>query len=151
MDILSGIVCVKSGRSIGTGFVVSEDGLIVTCAHMVGEPPPTQATVVFPSNGEQREAVVIAQAWRSPDAEDVAFLRVAGPLLTGIHALPVGDSQGSEGHKFITVGYPDIRKMKEIRGGGEIVGLIRNEAGHSLLQLRSGEITEGFTGGPICE
>ncbi len=34
--VLSGIVRIVSGRHIGTGFVVSADGLILTCVHVLG-------------------------------------------------------------------------------------------------------------------
>src|SRR5712692_8808605 len=36
VNVLSGIVRIVSGRHIGTGFVVFEDGLILTCAHVLG-------------------------------------------------------------------------------------------------------------------
>ena len=84
MELTSGIVCIldSNKRPAGTGFVVSTatENLIVTCAHVLGERRPERFTIVFQATGEQREAKVIDQWWRSQAAEDVAILRVVGDL-----------------------------------------------------------------------
>jgi S1-C subfamily serine protease len=94
VSVLSGIVRIVSGRHIGTGFVVTADGLILTCAHVLGSSMPEKAGVVFLGSGEVREAMVLAEEWRAVDAEDVAVLRVCGTLPEGVQPLPLGSSQG---------------------------------------------------------
>ncbi|MGH8907327.1 MAG: trypsin-like peptidase domain-containing protein [Egibacteraceae bacterium] len=47
-----------SGETAGAGFVVSDAGLIVTCAHVVGNEPARDVTVVFHGPGERRQARV---------------------------------------------------------------------------------------------
>ena len=84
MNVLSGIVRIVSGRHIGTGFVVTADGLILTCAHVLGSSMPEKARVVFLGSGEEREVTVLAEGWRAVDAEDVAVLRV----VAGGHPTP---------------------------------------------------------------
>ena len=70
-----------------SGIVVSEDGLILTCAHVLGPSMPGKAWVVFLGSGEVREAAVLSEGWRGVDAEDVAVLCVCGALPEGIQPL----------------------------------------------------------------
>ena len=118
-NVLSGIVRIVSGRHIGTGFVVTTDGLILTCAHVLGSSMPEKARVQFQGSGEEREATVLAEGWRAVDAEDVAVLRVCGSLPEGVQPLPLGSSHGLEGHTMVTFGYPETGEVEGIRGTGQ--------------------------------
>ena len=118
VNLLSGIVRIVSGRHIGTGFVVTADGLILTCAHVLGSSMPEKARVVFQGSGEEREAMVLAEGWRAVDAEDVAVLRICEALPEGVQPLPLGFSQGIEGHALVTFGYPETGEVEGIRGTG---------------------------------
>ena len=71
--------------------VVTADGLILTCAHVLGSSMPEKARVVFLGSGEEREATVLAEGWHGVEAEDVAVLRVCGALPDGVQPLPLGD------------------------------------------------------------
>jgi hypothetical protein len=91
IDISAGTVRILkgAGKTAGAGFLVTPDGLVVTCAHVVhsprskaGEPRPKSVTVEF-ANGDRREAAVVEEFWRPWDAEDIAVLRVAKPLPPG--------------------------------------------------------------------
>src|SRR6266568_4488904 len=152
MNVLNSIVRIVSNRRIGTGFVVTDDGLIATCAHVLGTSRPEKAFVVFQGDAVQREATVLAESWRAVDAEDVALLRVSGTLPTGVQPLPFGSSRGTEGHPLVTLGYPDAGEVEGVRGTGTILGYgAKTRAGQPLLQLRSSEITEGFSGAPVWD
>src|SRR5436305_3306942 len=98
MNVLNSIVRIVSNRRIGTGFVVTDDGLIATCAHVLGTSKPEEAFVVFQGDGVQQEATVLAESWRSVDTEDVALLKLCRPLPAGVQPLPFGSSRGTEGH-----------------------------------------------------
>ncbi len=50
---------------------------------------------------------MLAEGWRGVDAEDVAVLRVCGALPEGVQPLPLGSSQGIEGHAMVTFGILD--------------------------------------------
>lgn len=151
MDILNGIVRIESS-DIGTGFVISADGLIITCAHVLGSPRPATASVIFQATGEKREAEVLAEGWRADDAEDTAVLRVTGALPEGVQPLPLGSSQATKGHAMITFGYPEMGEVKGGRAAGTILGRgDETTGGQPLLQLDSGGITRGFSGAPVWD
>jgi S1-C subfamily serine protease len=88
-DLTAGIVRVlaRDGTTSGTGFIITDDGLIATCAHVVqgaGAGPGHTVRVAFHATGEEREAQVEPAWWRGPEAEDVAVLRLDGPLPEGV-------------------------------------------------------------------
>ena len=62
MNVLNSIVRIVSNRRIGTGFVVTDDGLIAACAHVLGTSRPEKAFVVFQGDAVQREATVLAES-----------------------------------------------------------------------------------------
>src|SRR6266568_2504708 len=122
MNVLRSIVRIVSSRRIGTGFVVTGDGLIATCAHVLGPSRPEKAFVVFQTDDVQREATVLAESWRGVDAEDVALLKLCGPLPKGIQPLPFGSSDGTERHPLVTFGYPNAGEIEGVWGTGTILG-----------------------------
>src|SRR5207247_1861578 len=86
-----------NGETAGAGFVLTTDGLIATCSHVVqsnesqkrGEPQPEKRTIVFRATDESREAQIEESReaqiepdwWRSSHkGEDVAILRINGDL-----------------------------------------------------------------------
>ncbi len=152
MNELNGVVRIVSNKHIGTGFVVSSDGLIATCAHVLGSPRPEKATVIFQGTGTRQDATVIAEWWRASDAEDIAFLKIDGALPEGIQVLPLGSCEGTSGHNIRSFGYPAAGEVEGIQGVGKSLGLgPMTTGGYKLLQLRSSEITKGFSGAPVWD
>ncbi len=151
-DIHAGIVRILSGRSVGTGFVVSNDGLLVTCAHVLGRPCPERVSAIFLATNERREATVEMPWLRDVDAEDMAILRVQGGLPQEVRSLPLGSSTGVSGHKISTFGFPSAGEVEGIAGYGKVLGRgSQTKAGQPLLQVRSSEITQGFSGAPVWD
>jgi S1-C subfamily serine protease len=132
VDLTAGIVRIlkPDGTTAGTRFVVSSDGLIATCSHVVqseesqlrGDPRPECVDVVFYVHREQRRAKVELGYWRQSDAEDVAILRVEGQLPQEVQALPLGNSAGGQGHNLITFGFPEAKPVEGISGKCEVIG-----------------------------
>jgi len=161
VDIRAGTVRIITGNgdTAGTGFIVTEEGLIVTCAHVV-QSPRSQANgdqrphslAVKLANGETLEAVLLDDGWRAWDAEDIAILRIQGALPAGVIPLPLGRSDGTDGHRFETYGYPDLEAVEALRGYGKVRGKVPRPGLPDYLMLTgSGGITRGFSGGPVWD
>ena len=162
IDLTAGIVRIlgPDGTTSGTGFVVTEGGLIATCSHVIqsqdsqlrGEKRPNKVKVVFQATGEEREARVQPGWWRAASEEDVAILKLDGDLPPEIQALPLGSSGGAGGHKFKTYGFPDARSENGLWGYGVIGDLLPDGAGCFWLQLTGAtEISFGFSGAPVLD
>lgn len=85
--------------TIGTGFVVSEKGIIVTNRHVVSD-LGTKYSVVT-RDGKKLEVIKI---YRDPSF-DLALVKVAGPSADGLKALELGDSSKLKvGQTVIAIG-----------------------------------------------
>jgi HD-GYP domain-containing protein (c-di-GMP phosphodiesterase class II) len=138
----------KGDLVVGAAFLVS-DRLVATCAHVVesaGAKVGGKISLRL-SNGREIDAVVEPDFWRDPDAEDVSILRLDEPI-ENIQPVILGSSSGTKGHNFSTFGFPN--KGQELMGGGEIIGQATIN-GIKVLQLRSPEVTPGFSGAPIFD
>jgi hypothetical protein len=78
-DLKAGIVQIISPTEIGTGFVVSDTGLITTCSHVVqseesqlrGDPRPEKVSILFFANGQKGVARIVPEWWRPANGDGV--------------------------------------------------------------------------------
>jgi serine protease Do len=126
-------------NGMGTGFVISEDGLIATSLHVIGEARPIQ--VRFRS-GESHEVEAI-HAW---DRKlDLAVLKINASNLT---PLPLGDSDSlREGQAVVAIGNPMGLEQSIVSG---IVSGIREFEYSDMIQLAI-PIEPGNSGGPLLD
>ncbi|MEO7194031.1 MAG: trypsin-like peptidase domain-containing protein, partial [Pseudonocardiaceae bacterium] len=160
VDLTPGTVQVLDirGRPAGTGFLVGV-GLVVTCAHVLSsyggtaEPPTVPVTVRFVHLDEgARIARVEPQLWRSPESEDVAFLRLEGVPPAQAQPLALGASREVRGHRVKAFGFPANAPSAGHYGYGVAGDRILGDGDVPLLQLTEcGEVTEGFSGGPVLD
>jgi S1-C subfamily serine protease len=154
MDQLPGLVRVLSsdGETAGTGFLVSDDGLVVTCTHLLGSTAADGTVRVVLRFAEHvvREARVVPELTRPADAEDIAVLALLDPPVDGPAAAALGSSAGSVGRSYRTFGFPGATAHEGMAGRVEIVGRT-TEAGVDVLQLRSNEVSRGFSGAPVWD
>ena len=138
------VVITFSGRDgkqegLGTGFVVSEDGLIATNFHVIGEGRPI--SVQF-ADGTKRDVIEV----RASDRQlDLAVVKVDQ---RGLKPLELGDAtQAKDGQSVVAMGNPRGLKHSVVEG---IVSGRREIDGRSMLQLAM-PIEQGNSGGPLVD
>ena len=128
----------------GSGFIISEDGLIVTNKHVVSK-DDVDYTVVL-NNGKQYEAEVLAK----DPIQDLAIIKIKK---TGLTPLVFGDSDNLElGQSVIAIGYA-LGELQNTVSVGVISGTNRDivaegEAIYGALQTDTA-INPGNSGGPL--
>jgi energy-coupling factor transporter ATP-binding protein EcfA2 len=156
LDLRDSVVSIlKPDRTVaGTGFVVSSDGLVATCAHVVryaGAEPGGTVDLTFHATRETRVARTEPEYWRDPSAEDVAILRLEGSLPDKTQAVLLGGAAEAYDHHFSTFGSPP-RYEGGMWGYGTIGNLTYHPAAGPMLQLSStSEVTAGFSGAPVLD
>ena len=131
----------RDGQTAGTGsgFVLSKDGLIATCAHVIGESRPV---IIRFEDGEEYEVSAI-HAW---DRNlDLAILKIDEKGLTPLTlAKPDTIQQGSD---VIAMGNPQGLEFSVVRG---VVSGLRDIENQSLIQIAI-PIEPGNSGGPLLD
>ena len=138
------VVLTQFGRDddeegVGTGFVVSSDGLIATSLHVIGEGRPIQIRL---ANGDELE-VTSVHAWDR--TLDLAILRVDK---TGLKPLSLGDSSKLiQGIPVVAMGTPHGLDFSFVQG---VISARRIVENVEMLQVAL-PIEPGNSGGPILD
>ena len=124
---------------VGSGFVISGDGLIATNFHVIGEGRALR--VEFP-DGTKREVTAVHASDR---LRDLAVIRVAGEALPH---LELGDSRTVEqGMAAIAMGNPLGYRFSMVEG---IISARQEIEGRPMLQLAM-PVERGNSGGPVLD
>ncbi|QBD77294.1 hypothetical protein EPA93_15355 [Ktedonosporobacter rubrisoli] len=152
-DIKAGIALIQSGQNIGAGFLLSDDGLLVTCAHVLGKVLPSSVKVTFYVLPDcPYTARVLSDLWRSDQEEDIAFLQIESSLPRNVRPLHLGSSQYTSGHRISTFGFPNIESLQGLPASGMMSGeTIHATTGHRVLTVEANAIAVGFSGAPIWD
>ncbi|MFC1639219.1 S1C family serine protease [Gemmatimonadota bacterium] len=130
-------VVTPDGRSRGSGFIATSDGVIVTAAHVIAG---ATSGFVKIATGEEYNitGVIVADARR-----DLALLRIAG---FNLPTAEIGNSDEIEvGQRILTVGTP-LGLEATVSDG--LVSAFRVEEGTRLVQI-SAPTSPGSSGGPV--
>jgi Do/DeqQ family serine protease len=132
-------------NSLGSGVIVSQDGLVVSNYHVVGA--ATEITVILADRREFRADVVLADA-----DSDLAVLRLRGA--TGLTALPLRDSDGVEvGELVLAIGNPF--GLGQTVSMGIVSGLARSALsvgdGRGYFLQTDAAINPGNSGGALVD
>ncbi|MFE6838535.1 trypsin-like peptidase domain-containing protein [Streptomyces sp. NPDC057705] len=144
------------GNVAGAGFLVAED-LLATCAHVVraaGSGPGGPVRLAFPhlEGAPVAEGQVLDEAWRAPEAEDVAFVRL-GSTAPRVAALPLGSAAGCRGHQVRSFGFPAQAPPGGHFGfgvAGELLPSTERRGTHLQLTAAN-DLSTGFSGGPVLD
>ena len=126
-------------QSLGTGFVVSADGLIATNRHVIGE---GRAIRVETADGKHHDVTAVHASDRKLD---LAVLRIDAKGLT---PLELGDSTTlKDGQAVVAVGNPQGLKHSVVAG---VVSGQREIDGRPMIQIAI-PIEPGNSGGPLLD
>ncbi len=131
----------RDGRQegLGTGFVVSADGLIATNRHVLGEGRPLR---VETADGKSHDVKAIHAADRKLD---LAILRIDAK---GLRPLELGDSTAlKEGQSVMAVGNPHGLRDSVVAG---VVSGLRDIEGRPMIQIAI-PIEPGNSGSPLLD
>lgn len=124
---------------LGTGFVVSDDGLIATNLHVIGE---ARRLLVETEDGQTHDVV---EVHATDNHLDLALLRIAS------HDLPplkLGDSdQIRQGDPIIAMGNPEGLAFSVVEG---VISATREIESVPMLQIAV-PIEQGNSGGPVLD
>lgn len=127
------------GESLGTGFVVSADGLIATNFHVIDV---GRGVTVELADGKRYEATAVHAADRE---RDLAVIRIDAKGLT---PLELGDSTAmKDGQAVVAVGNPQGLKRSVVAG---VLSSRREMEGKPMLQLAI-PVEPGNSGGPVLD
>ncbi len=135
---LPGVVTIRTGDSLGTGFVIRADGWIATNLHVIVGGPRAKVTLQ-----SERELDVVDVLAISPE-HDLAVVRVDA---RGLSPLPLGDSDAMRpGDPVVAIGNP--LGLEDTVSNGLVSARRKGDGGSEFLQI-SAPIAPGSSGGPI--
>jgi putative serine protease PepD len=147
--VRDGVVQIRAGDGSGSGFVVKDDGTIVTNAHVVGS--SKDVGVIFNDSDKPVRARVLG----TDPSTDLAVVRVDPASAPRLRPLPLGDSESVQvGDQVIAIGYP--LGLDRTVTAGIVSGLGREiEApnGFSIDKViqTDAPINPGNSGGPLLD
>lgn len=134
-------VTLTLGEDHGSGFVISEDGLILTNYHVVGEAPVIKVVL---TSGLKVDGKVL----RTHKLRDVALVQVP---ISGLTVLPIRKTPVHVGEDVFAVGTPLHRELKATVTKG-IISAIRKREHTGLVDIQSDvDIQPGNSGGPLLD
>ncbi len=151
---------------VGTGIVVSTDGKVATCAHVVNlasvnlQSSDNETVIVyFPQIQEERykEKQAKVTAYFPQFDDDIVLLQ----LVNEASSIPpdqvavVGIAEFSEFHSFRSYGYRHLDEYIAAYAEGKILGIVESPQGRRILcepvQLQSSQINQGMSGAPVLD
>ncbi|MBI2806178.1 MAG: trypsin-like peptidase domain-containing protein [Planctomycetes bacterium] len=127
-------------QGLGTGFVISADGLIATNFHVIGEARPITVQL---ADGSRHEATTIHASDRKLD---LAIVKIDAKKK--LKPLVLGDSTKlKQGQAIVALGHPRGLEYSVVAG---VLSGKRDFDGVSMLQLAI-PIEQGNSGGPILD
>lgn len=139
-------ICVITARgreakreNLGTGFVISADGLVATNSHVIGEGRPI--AVEF-ADGRKFDAVAVHA---HDTRKDMAIIKIDAKDLKPI---PLGDSDTlKDGQAVLALGNPKGLKHSIVSG---VVSSTREIEGRKMIQIAI-PVEPGNSGGPLVD
>jgi hypothetical protein len=150
---------------LGTGIIVTEDGLILTCYHVIGDHIHKNITqrnvnIYFPSNPNVKGSAEVIDRFCDPEL-DIAFLKLKEKLPELTAVIELGETIYPKEHDFQSFGFRNpegTTKFDGLQANGTIQGMTRltsrnyaTSISPPLITLKSNQIAKGMSGSPILD
>ncbi|MBQ0906798.1 tetratricopeptide repeat protein [Micromonospora sp. U21] len=167
-DLLEFTVMIRhpgTAAVLGTGVLVSPEGIIVTCAHVLAnhqlDPalPGIEVQVYLPARDDRPAHVDRAQViWAATDgySDDLVCLRTARPVPVPAEKVAVlGTSARSRDHRFQSFGFRVLDRYPGGLAQGTILGRVlppeQARVHADPVQLKCSDINAGMSGAPVLD
>jgi len=165
VDLRKSVVRIESIEGsiiLGTGFIIHQDGILITCAHVIPAANYTtkKVNVVFSHFDEDViiQANILEEGWSPPDQNDIAFLSVdKKDLPEDIVIAKLGNSEQSMFHPFVSFGFPKLTDSDNnvVFDGAWAIGNIEGDSTRKnksrVIQINSQQLEKGYSGSPILD
>jgi len=132
----------KTYGSTGSGFIVKNEGIVVSNSHVVINDDPTGTKVIF-DNGDEKQCTEVL--FRD-DEHDYIIFKIEGE---GYQELQLGDYNDiNDGSEIYFCGFPLKSNHHTIHGGN--VSSKFEEGGIRIIQI-DGSVNSGNSGGPLFD
>lgn len=138
-DVLTSVATIRIGQGHGSGFFISQDGYLLTNAHVVGD---AVHVAVILNNGLELDGEVI----RRSKNRDIALVKVG---LRIPHPLPIQTDHLKPLDRVYAIGTPFEEGLKSSVTTGIVSGF-RTFDGQKLIQADAA-ISPGNSGGPLTD
>ncbi|HEY9685457.1 MAG TPA: serine protease [Coleofasciculaceae cyanobacterium] len=136
--VMDSVVIVQNGSNIGSGVLVSEEGYILTAAHVVSG---AQSVAVYLSTGE----TVPGQVMRIDPDQDVALVKIAGGQY---HCLPLQRKEPVIGSEVYGIGVQLANNLAFMVARAKVKGYLGAGGGPVYIQTDA-NLVPGNSGGPL--
>src|SRR6478735_754307 len=144
------VVTVKGTQGLGTGFIINEEGYLVTNAHVIEGENTGNLTVTIYENGPHGlektdfpKVRIVAYSGRN----DLAILKIEPKEPRKFHAVPIGDSVAvTQGEKVFAIGSP--HGLSRTASEGNISVKTQGKEDGFYIQ-HTAPINPGNSGGPL--
>ena len=145
-DITKAVVLIQAGSGHGSGFFISEDGHMLTNAHVVGN--ASRVRVV--TSGKEEK--LVAEVLRVDRRRDVALLKLEEiPAGLSIRTLPVRFDKPEVGEDVYLVGAPEMTRLQDTVTSGIISAHRRDREMKQDLIQADVDAHGGNSGGPLLD
>jgi hypothetical protein len=150
------------GLDLGTGVIVTDNGLILTCYHVVGniktKTLDKAVDIYFPSAPQIKGHANLLEEYCDPEL-DVALLQLQETKFPSqTTSANLGETIYAKEHKFQSFGFknPLIVKFEGLPANGIIQAKTRKKSKDSVLSplvivLKSDQIDKGMSGAPVLD
>ena len=138
-ESLGSVVTIKTNFGLGSGFIISNNGYILTNDHVINSAEKIE--VIF-DNGFSFEAKLV----RTNETKDVAVVKISG---NGFKPLPINPATdlAATGTEVLAIGTPENIKLGQTVTKGIISG--KREIDENLFLQTDVAINSGNSGGPL--